>query len=114
MKKGFFYGKTPEIFGWCGFIFHNILIVSILMAKGYGFIDVSMRAINSFLFAILVLFVGFFNFLNKNYQNKYSEFEKNSISDYQYSNTMQILFCFKEYATSAMIVSVFWTLIFFN
>lgn len=109
MKKGFFYGNMPDIFGWSGFFIQHILIVGILMANGYGLISIKMSAVSYFFVKLFLGYLLVFKFLRSRYEKRYGKFksvyDKDIVFQVPY---MQILYCINEYATLALMASLFW------
>lgn len=109
VKKGFFYGNMPDIFGWSGFFIQHMLILGLLILNGYGVISVKMSVVSYFFVKLFLGYLIIFRLLRYRYEKIYGKFKSEYSQDIVFQLPyMQFLYCLNEYATLALMASLFW------
>lgn len=107
LKKELFYGNHPNIFGWYGIIFHNIILATLLILHGYGKLDFNINSLNNFFIGFGMSYMALFKIVHKWYEKKFGNFEK------EYNlRFVQFLYCINEYVIQLSFTSIYWMVIF--
>lgn len=84
------------------------------MAKGYGFIDVSMKEVNYLFLKIYFGYMIIFRFIRHRYEKKYGKFKSEKHQEFSLTY-MQFMYCINEYSAYAAISCLMpWAFIFYK